>query len=549
MEVNEENTGTNSPQMLNGYYCTQSELLKKVENMTIATLPDFPNVDPEEVERTFLQILTNHVMTENAVRIQGNKFKYMQSLSPQMVATFVSKMYRIVNVCYTEKKSSDTCLLAIYHEEGRYKGTYTCDEDEFYHIMKRFNYAITSKEREEVMKSLKSEAPFVSPCQKEELVAVNNGLFNYKTKELLPFTPDEVFVGKSPVDYNPNAQNVIIHNDEDGTDWSPEEFIDSLSEDPGVRKLLWQVMAAVLRRGKKFNKSAWLYETRGCNGKGTYVQVLRNLIGNENAISLSLDEMSNDYKLSTIMTASAILTDENDMVYIDKAANLKAIVTKDVILLNQKYKQPVAYRFSGFMVQCLNDMPRVKDKSDSFYRRQIFIPFMAYFFGKERTYIKDDYIGRKEVLEYFLYKALNTDFDDFDIPEVCVNALEEYKEANDPVRQFCAEILPECRWNLLPFQFLYDLYTAWSKRNNPNGTVQGRNTFIADLLNIIRNSDTWACEDKSKQILTEDKMDACEPLIAEYNLTEWMNPLYKGNDENKKCHPRLNLRYRGLLRK
>ena len=79
-------------------------------------------------------------------------------------------------------------------------------------------------------------------------------------------------------------------------------------------------------------------------------------------------------------------------------------------------------------------MPRVKDKSDSFYRRQLFIPFTKCFTGAERKYIKDDFLKRKEVVEYVMYKVLNMYYYQFDVPEACKNALEEYKEFNDPVR-------------------------------------------------------------------------------------------------------------------
>ena len=43
------------------------------------------------------------------------------------------------------------------------------------------------------------------------------------------------------------------------------------------------------------------------------------------------------------------------------------------------------------------------------------------------------------------------------IPEFCKIAQAEYKEYNDPVRQFMAEMFSEFKWDLLPFSFLHDL--------------------------------------------------------------------------------------------
>ncbi len=39
------------------------------------------------------------------------------------------------------------------------------------------------------------------------------------------------------------------------------------------------------------------------------------------------------------------------------------------------------------------------------------------------------------------------------------------------------------------------------------------------------------------------------PLIAEYDLKDWMNPMASGShDVEKRCHPVLNASYRGIIR-
>ena len=123
------------------------------------------------------------------------------------------------------------------------------------------------------------------------------------------------------------------------------------------------------------------------------------------------------------------------------------------------------------MVQCINFLPRVNDKTSSFYRRLLMVPFDKCFTGMERKYIKDDYLNRKEVLEYVLHKVLKDmpSYYEFDIPDVSEALLGEYKTFNDPVRQFAEEILPQLSWDLVPFKFLYDLFKEWYKENIPSG--------------------------------------------------------------------------------
>ena len=200
------------------------------------------------------------------------------------------------------------------------------------------------------------------------------------------------------------------------------------------------------------------------------------------------------------------------------------------------------------MVQCLNEFPRIKDKSDSFYRRQLFIPFDKCFTGHERKYIKNDYLHRTEVLEYVMYRVLNMNFYTLNEPKSCAVALQEYKDYNDPVRQFLDDMLPQVVWDLLPFSFLYDLYKSWFRKTSPSGSIQGRNTFITDVLNILKDYPDWSCQGRTAAIRPGKKMDATEELIAEYDLTDWKNPNFKGSDIKMICKPVLKSNYNGLLR-
>jgi len=201
------------------------------------------------------------------------------------------------------------------------------------------------------------------------------------------------------------------------------------------------------------------------------------------------------------------------------------------------------------MVQCLNGFPKVKDKSEAFYRRNLFVPFAKCFSGGERKYIKREYVKNKGVLEYVLHKVLHSDFYELSTPASCTKLLNEYKEFNDPVRQFWAEFEGQFAWDLLPFTFLFDLYQAWFRRVNPSGQIIGRNTFINDLVNgPLKTSNIWFCHDKTADKHHKGRMDKPEKIIFDYDLMNWKNPTYRGTDWQKICKPPLNLKYRGIER-
>lgn len=95
---------------------------------------------------------------------------------------------------------------------------------------------------------------------------------------------------------------------------------------------------------------------------------MRQLCGKGSYTSIPLGDFGKDFMLEPLVRGCTnILVDENDVgLYIDKAANIKALITGDIVQVNRKFKTPISLRFRGFMVQCLNSMPRIKDKSDSF---------------------------------------------------------------------------------------------------------------------------------------------------------------------------------------
>lgn len=522
-------------------------ILSALQGMSPADLSD-----PKCVTGTLLAELESRINVENAYRQGLTKWKVPQELGSAEIATVINYTETCRSVMTGGKNSDpDYDLLAVYQKDGPDYGIYSTSEDDFKKLMLKYNYHLTTKDQKEVMARLKLIVDRVSPNREQNLIAVNNGIFDFDTKTLRPFSEDMVFLSKSRVDYNPGASNVTIHNDDDGTDWDVESWMDELSDDPELVELLWQTLGAIIRPNVPWNKSVWFYSETGNNGKGTLCELMRQLCGEGSYAAIPLSDMGKEFALEPVTRASAIIVDENDVgTYIDKAANLKALITGDVMQINRKFKTPIAFQFHGFMVQCLNEMPKIKDKSDSFYRRQLFIPFEKCFTGVERKYIKHDYLHRQDVLEYVLYKVLNMDYYELSDPKSCRKALEEYKEFNDPIRQFISDIVPDLQWDMVPYAFLYDLYCAWYRRNMGSGMPQGRNTFINDFSYTVHTEHPeWIPSKPGKQWKTGTKMSKPEPFIEMYDLKHWKGSTSSMDTWERRCTPsKVNDHYAGIQR-
>lgn len=511
-------------------------------------MDDLP--EPSRIESQLLEATRDKFDFYNQSKDKADRWKLPIRLFNEQIAMVLMTIYRTRNIVMSDTTSDDTYdLLGYYENEGPNEGIYVTSDLAFQRLVRKFNSNIDTKGVNEVMAMVRAESPRQPRDSDKDTIPVNNGLFDYKDKVLNPFDPERIFLSKSKVDYDPNAINVVITNPDDGTTWDVESWMASLSDDPEIVSLLWEILSAIIRPNVPWNKSAWLYSETGNNGKGTLCELMRNLCGPGSYASIPISDFGHEFMLEPLATTSAIIVDENDVgLFIDRAANLKAVITGDVIQINRKFRTPIACRFQGFMVQCLNEYPRIRDRSNSVYRRQLFIPMTKCFTGIERKYIKQDYLNRSEVLEYVLYKVLNTDFYALSEPASCKAVLEDYKVYNDTIRQFWNDVGDEFQWDLLPFTFLYDLYKSWFSKNVPSGTVPSRNMFILDLLAAIKPEDRWICPDKNDKVWTGNKMAKPEPLILEYELKDWMNPVAPKNNRDQLCKPPVKNNYRGLLR-
>lgn len=489
-----------------------------------------------EIEYRILDEVNRWIST--VVADDGEKIQRLSYLPNAAIARLMIALEGIKALNYSDGNNAGNYQLGIYQDCGENEGIYVTTEDLFIKVIKKYNFNISVSGIRQVMELLRYTAPVVAVRKYRNLIPVNNGIFDYDTKKLLPFSPDYVFVSKCKVNFNAAATNVVIHNDDDGTDWDVDSWVHELTDDPQVEKLIWQIIGAVIRPNVRWDKVVMPYSTKGNNGKGTLCRLLRNLCGEGNYTSIAINDMSKNFRLSPLLHVSAVIVDENNVTgYLDDASTFKALITGDQVQIEEKYKAPVDFRFSGLMVKCVNFLPRVNDKTSSFYRRILMVPFEKCFTGAERKYIKDDYLNRQEVLEYVLCKVLEKipSYYDFDVPDACTRLLDDYKTFNDPVRQFAEEMLPELKWQLVPNKFLYDLFKAWYEENIPSGRVQGKNSFLQEFKDVIAERDDWKATGSS--VPTQGYSFGSEPLIIRYNLTKWMNDAYRGTDAAMICTP------------
>ncbi|QGS26239.1 DNA primase [Gordonia bronchialis] len=499
---------------------------------------------------------------DNPPALIGTKRNMLTQLGFAEVARLMGALYSVVSITpSTSNTDPDLNILAAYDDDptSEHFGTYRSEVGHLRKIARRYQPNMSVKEFSDVLAAMGDFAPTVTRGGDRDLIACRNGVVDYNggSPVFHEFDPKYVFLAKLDVDWNPDAQNPVFDTP-DGDQWDVESWMASLSDDPEVVDLLWKGIGAIARPYNSWNKAMFFYSRKGNNGKGTLLSLMRNMLGVGNYASIPLADFGKDFLLEPLTRANAILVDENDVgTFVEKAANFKAVITNDVITINRKYKAPIAHQHFGFMVQCLNDEPVFKDKSESIYRRQIFVPFEKCFTGAERKYIKDDYLRRPEVLEYVLRRVLTMDYYELPEPAAVQAALNQFRESNDPVRAFWNENQMLFQWDLLPFPFLHEFYVAWMGRYMPNSKPIGKNKFISELVQLVDADPTsqWYCDDHTAQHRPARRMVDPEPLIVEYSLVNWGDTSTKPGDKNYRTRratipgDMLKANYRGLLRR
>lgn len=486
----------------------------------------YPKDQRRHVRQAYVDIATRELNAAIEIRnrpivSKSDRWKKQWVLKPGLVAQIIAVAENTARLRTDPRISASHSALAFYDPD---QGIYNFDTNYQMSVIMDYMPIADGRYLNSILTVLNAISPDRIANQKPYLVNFQNGVLDTKHGRLLPHAPEHFFTTSMAVNYNPNAENPHF-TDSEGLDWDIESWIADLSDDPSVTDVLWEVAAACMRPGERWDKSPWLYSTTGANGKGTFCELIRAVVGPQYTASLNVADFANDFMLSQLMNTTCVLADENPVgTFIDKSDTYKAAVTSDMFTINRKYRDPVSMTYPGLILQCMNAMPQVKDRTGSFYRRQLFIPMEKSFVGRDKPEIKRDFIPTREVAEYVAKRCMDMRFRSFSNPARCSAVLDEYKEYNDIVREFVNDVWEEFPWDFIPIKLAVDLYHSWCDRNYPGQQHLGRAKIVAEIKRVLRERGGWLVPFDGSRTDTA-KFDFSEPceLLYEYQMERWTN--------------------------
>lgn len=335
--------------------------------------------------------------------------------------------------------SKDRSLLYYYNFET---GLYTYSDIEINNLILKVEYRAQVGTFKNVVEIIKTLAPLKEQLQNKNLIPVENGIFNLKTKELEPFSADYIITSKIVTAYNPNAKKPHYF-DVDG--W----FSSLACNDDEIVTLLWEMINEAINPNYTRKKIGFLVGASGNNGKGTYQMLLVNLIGKKNVSTLKPNEFSEKFKTAQIIGKVCNIGDDIGDAYLDDISNLMSIATGDGITVEEKGQKAFSIYTRAFCLFSGNSLPRARNKT-GWIRRMLIIPFNADFSGTvENSDIKEKFVSDKNVLEYVLFRALNLEFEQFSKSKAVEDALREYNKHNDYIQAYIEDAYIPNEYHLL----------------------------------------------------------------------------------------------------
>lgn len=274
-----------------------------------------------------------------------------------------------------------------------------------------------------------------TPMASSNYIVFKNGVYDIVEDSFVDFSPEKIIINKVNWDYDPNAYSKICDN-----------TLNKLAcNDPQIRMLLEELIGYTFYRRNELRKAFILLGDKA-NGKSTYLDMIKTLLGDENTSALDLNELGDRFKTAELFGKLANIGDDIGDDFIPNPAIFKKLTSGDRLNAERKGKDPFDFNSYAKLLFSANNIPRIKDKSGAVIDRLVIIPFNATFSADDEDY--DPYIKYKlrsdESMKYLIKIGLEglkrvLANRRFTICEKVQRQLEEYEEHNNPIILFFKE--------------------------------------------------------------------------------------------------------------
>lgn len=385
--------------------------------------------------------LMNTYLTDNPMSDEAVK-EICDSLNETFMSEFMNKneFYHdkfgdyVIKACHIHKDKTSKHLF-FYDEK---KKIYTDDPNFLKGYITRLFPRLKQYQKEETIKYISDvlEYDAVKFNSNPYNIVFKNGILHLEEMEFEEMGPEHLESIQINANYNPTAYSETA-----------DTFFNNVTLGcKDTQKLLFEAIGYAMLKTVELAKT-FMMTGSGRNGKSTFIELVTEILGEENCGSLSLKDMANGFRVSTLVGKLASLAADISSQPITESDLLKSVSAGDRIMLEKKYEQAYEGRVFSTLFYACNKIPKTPDTSDGFYRRWVIIPFNA-----DLTKIKNveglafkKALLSQESIDYVAYKAVQAIYNlfnttkDFTQPSTVTAMLNAYKISNSSVLSWFKE--------------------------------------------------------------------------------------------------------------
>ena len=455
-------------------------------------IQDFDNATPIDKYQKEWRIYKNEVI-DSIPHLEVSEKEKMKKrkASFHIMADFLIAHLIVVSIAEIEDTGEGN--LFVYNpKEGIYQPAWHIVNK----LARRLEPSFRSSDISEIVSVLSCICQNVSIYQGSRYIALGNCIYDTYYGDGMKYSPSIVFTHKVQVNYNSEATSPVLG------DWSIDSWLAELfNNDAELIRLAWQTILAVIS-GYADERIIWLIG-KGGTGKGSFQELLINLVGRNNTASMKLIELDgkNRFATSQLIGKHLVIGDDNpiDRVVTDPST-MFSLVTHDIVTIEQKGKQAYSARLTPVIVQSSNRLIKIQGDKEAIARRTFILPFVSEFNkdGYNRD-IKQVYLKDKGVLEYVLKNALEYDISD-GFKDISYHpAIKEiHGKSMTSVEQFSYYLFSRVKSTFLPNSFMLWAYKQFCEENGlERGTKEAFHKELKDALpsNWVFKQTLSTCKD------------------------------------------------------
>lgn len=198
------------------------------------------------------------------------------------------------------------------------------------------------------------------------VVVFKNGILDLTTMKFEEMSPDHLESIMINCDYDPHAYSPTVD----------EFFRTATKGNKETERLLYEAMGYSMLKTNALQKAFMLIGT-GRNGKSTYLDLCKSILGKGNYASISFKDLANNFRASSLIGKLASFAGDISSQPIQDSDLFKSITAGEEVTLEEKYKAAQTLELFSTMFFACNKLPKTPDTSDGFYRRWVIVPFTA----------------------------------------------------------------------------------------------------------------------------------------------------------------------------